>query len=310
MSQMRRYSAAFLGAFALMLSACGSDTPTTPTDAGNGSVSDNPLMISLSPTGMIFESATATPPAPQTLAVSGLVAIGSAVEFGTISYSGGNPGWLRVNPTPTFQRDPLAWLHTVSIDGAAWAALPNGVYSAMVPVIVRAAQNSPQTLTVYVCKGATNCLVPGSDVDAELTNTDPTWDRYTDDYFSASGPFPYDDYYVFVPAHTEVSIQVIGGDCDGAYTHQDNYLHLFELDGTYIDSDDDGGCSNDSYLTYSNPTGSQQSIIARASSYGNTISPSGREYGTYHIVVTNIGSALRMAPAPEPGDKATIKPSR
>lgn len=305
MFQLRRYAAALVAASALTLGACGNEVPTAPENGG-GSINDNPLMIQLSPAAMIFESATASPPSPQTLAVSGLVAIGSAVEFGAVNYGGGTSGWLRVNPAPTFRRDPLAWLHTVSIDGAAWAALPNGVYAATVPVIVRAAQNSPQMLTVYLCKGATNCLVPGSDVDAELTVLDPTWDRDSDDYFATPGTYPFDDYYVFIPPHTQVAIEVIGEDCDAGYTHEDNYLHLFELDGTYIDSDDDGGCGNDSYLEYSNPTGSQMAIIARASSYDDP--PGSRTYGTYHIVVTNIGAALREAPAPEAGDKPTIKP--
>jgi hypothetical protein len=156
---LRRNSVALLAAFAFVLGACSSEnTPTEPQVPTTGDIGENPLLIQINPGAMVFASQTAAVPAPQTLAVSGLVAIGSAVSFGTPSYGQAVQPWLRVDPRPTFQRDPLAWLHQVSIDGAAFAALPNGAYTAMVPVIVVAAQNSPQMLQVVLCKGSTQCL--------------------------------------------------------------------------------------------------------------------------------------------------------
>ncbi len=305
MFQMRRYPAALIAAFALVLGACGGNTPTTTSDQAGGSLSDNPLMISLTPGTMVFESATATPPAPQMLMTQGLVAIGSAVEFGAIQYSDAVTPWLHVDPRSTFQRDPLAWLNTVSIDQSAFAGLADGVYTAQIPVIVRAAVNTPQMLNVALCKGSTSCIFPGSDVDAELTVGDPTWDRGST--LNNSGTYPYDDYQLFVPAHTVVSVEVIGGDCDGSYTHEDNYVYVFTTGGAFVSSNDDGGCGNDSYVELTNSTGSPVEYLVRATSYGNPASPSGREYGTYHVKVTSIGAALRAMPTPEPGDKPTVE---
>ena len=109
MSLIRRYSAAVFAASVLLLGACGSESPVVPSTPETGDVNDNPRIISINPGSMIFASVDDTPPAPQALATSGLVAIGSAVQFGNIQYDGSVILWLRYNPTPTFQRDPLAW---------------------------------------------------------------------------------------------------------------------------------------------------------------------------------------------------------
>ena len=85
MSLTRRYSAALFAASALLLGACGGDNaPTNPTDTPE--IGDNPRIISISPSSMIFESENGVVPGPQTLATSGLVAIGSAVTFGPVDY--------------------------------------------------------------------------------------------------------------------------------------------------------------------------------------------------------------------------------
>lgn len=283
MFQMRRYSAAFLGACALVLGACGGNTPTTPTEQDTGTISDNPLMISLDPIGMTFSSLTATPPAPQTLAVSGLVAIGSAVEFGQVSYGGGAIGWLHANPTPTFQRDPLAWLHTISIDPGVYASLPNGAYYATVPVIVRAAQNSPQTFSVLLCKGTTSCLPLNGVTNGSLDGGDPSWDRHG--AINSSGGYYYDDYFITVPASTTVYL-TMHGSCSG-YGLSDPYLYIYDMSDSFIGSNDDGfGCLN-SYFAIVNGGGTAKTYRVRATSFGTS------GFGSYQLRTSTSAAFLR-----------------
>ncbi len=284
MSQMRRYSAAFLGAFALVLGACGGNTPTTPAEQTTGSVGDNPLLISLTPGAMAFSSVTATAPTPQTLMTTGLVAIGSSVGFGAISYDQAVTPWLRVDPRPTFQREPLAWLNTVSIDQAAYGTLANGVYTAWLPVVVIAAQNSPQMLGVVLCKGTGSCLAVGSDVMADLSGSDPTWNRGSD--LNAPGGYYYDDYWLVVPAMSTVHLLYEGSSCGAGKTLGDPYIYAFDANGVLVGQNDDGLCGLNSYLPVTNNTSSTQAYRIRATTWsGGT--------GTYRLRATSGAPTLR-----------------
>lgn len=299
MSLIRRYSAASLAAFALLLGACGGEpAPTGPTP-GVGEIGDNPLRISIDPGAMMFHSTSVVAPAPQTLATSGLVAIGSAVEFGTTSYTLGAPGWLRISPTPVFQREPLAWLHQVWVDQAAYASLPDGVYLATVPVIVRAAQNSPRVLAVTLCKGvAENCLPPDGVVSSSMDTGDGTWARGAN--LAAPGGHRFEDYILTVPAMTTVSMIMEGSTCGAPVTLFDPYLYVFTMGGVLVDLDDDGECGFNSYLEVENNTGAPVSYRVRATTFGSGA------LGTYNLYTSTTGFVTLRAPAEETPEFAEL----
>lgn len=293
---LRRNSAAVLAAFAFVLGACSSESaPTESQVPTTGDVGEDPLRIMITPGGMGFSSLTSTVPAPQTLAVSGLVAIGSAAQFGAVSYGESVQPWLQVDPTPTFRRDPLAWLHTVSINAAAYAALPNGIYTATVPVIVTAARNSPQVLGVALCKGTAACLVVGSSQSGGVTGASPSWNRSS--AFNNAGPYYYTDYLLPIPANSTVTV-TNEGSCSGNGTLSDPYLYAFELDNTFIASNDDGNGCLDSRMTIVN-NGPGKVVRIRATTFGAGAT------GTFKVSAFSAVSSLR-AEAPVPAEFAEI----
>ncbi len=297
MSFLRRHSAAMVAALALVLGACSSEAPTVPNDQADGALSDNPLRFAIAPGGMVFSSLTATAPGPQTLTTTGLVAIGSAVEFGAPRYDQAGPSWLRINPTPTFQRDPLAWLHTVSIDQAAYTALPNGTYTATVPVIVRAAQNTPQMLSVVLCRGTSNCLPINGVANGSLSGSDPTWNRGGNP-LATPGSYYFDDYLMTVPANTLVHVTLRGA-CSG-YGLSDPYIYIFDLANNLITFDDDGAGCLDSYVIVNNASGSAVTYRVRATSWSTFLT------GAYQVRASTAGPALRAAPSEVPAEFAEI----
>lgn len=323
MSLIRRYSAAVLAASVLLLGACGSGADTSPTTPTTGEIGDNPRIISISPGSMAFESDDAIVPAPQTLATSGLVAIGSAVSFGPVQYDEVTAPWLRINPTPVFQREPLAWLHQISIDPAAFNALPDGTYlTAVVPVIVVAALNSPIMLRVSLCKDLDGCrtLRLGDVRMDEFKVTDLHWDRGSD--LDDEGDYPYHDWRLFVEPGQTVFVQQIGSDyviCPETGplgTSSDMYLYLFDLFGGYEDEDDDS-CGYSSEIEVSNfgPTTMEWHI--RSTTYAEADShdpPDYSVYGTYTIRVVDepyFGfDDLRMEPTFEQAAKIAAGKAR
>jgi hypothetical protein len=297
MSLTRRYSAALFAASALLLGACGGDTaPTNPTDTPE--IGDNPRIISISPSSMIFESENGVVPGPQTLATSGLVAIGSAVTFGPVDYNEATSPWLRISSTPIFQREPLAWLHQVSIDAAAFNALPDGSYlRAEVPVIVPAALNSPLTLRVSLCKDLTGCntIRLGDTKGGELSGPDE-WNR--GDIYNPNGTgYFYEDWRLFVDPMSTVYVQMNGGGCGtpGGTLH-DPVQYVFNTAmNNLITANDDNDCLN-SEVVVTNNTGVEAEYLLRATSY------SSGDNGTYTIIVSGqpfFNNSLRAEPATE-----------
>lgn len=322
MSLTRRYSAAVLAASVMLLGACGGEAPANPTPE-IPEIGDNPRIISISPGSMVFESENGVVPGPQTLATSGLVAIGSAVNFGMVQYDQATAPWLRINPVPAFQREPLAWLNQISIDPAAFNALPDGSYlTATVPVIVVAALNSPIMLQVSLCKDLDGCrtLRLGDVRMDEFKVTDPHWDRGSD--LEEEGDYPYHDWRLFVEPGQTVYVQQIGDDydvCDVTGplgTSSDMYLYLFETDGDFLDSDDDScGYSSEIEVTNWGPTTMEWHI--RSTTYGDASDHDPgddyRVYGTYTIRVTDepyYNNTLRAEPTFEEAAKAAAKKNR
>ncbi|MEZ4377611.1 MAG: hypothetical protein R3B35_04915 [Gemmatimonadales bacterium] len=292
---LRRNSAAVLAAFAFVLGACSSESaPTESQVPTTGDLGEDPLRITLNPGSLVFQSNTATAPAPQNAGIGGLVAIGSGVQFGNIMYA--NPGvtpWATVDPRPTFSRDPLEWRHMVSINQAAFSALPNGAYSATVPVIVSAARNSPQMLNLFLCKGS-GCLTLNSQADGSLSGTDATWDRTVG--IDAPGGFYYDDYFLFVPAGATAYIRMLGSSCD-PFTLGDTYFYVYDLDGNELERNDDGWCGLSSYDFVTNFSANAVVWRVRATSFGSGAT------GTYRIVVGSTAPVVLRDEASEVADR-------
>lgn len=274
MSLIRRYSAAAIAASVLFLGACGSEpAPTAPTpDAGE--VGDNPLLISLSQNYMAFFSEEGEVPSPQTLQVSGLVAIGSYVLFQNTVFSPAIAPWLRMDPTPVFQREPLAWLFRFWIDPAIFASLEDGIYSANMDVVVPAALNSPQNLLVQLCKGFT-CLAVGQSLQAALEDGDGLWDRYSIWDDEDGDLYFYDDYQLTLPPWSWTYVQMLGDGCGGAEEQggnlEDPYLvawYLGDQDDPedYYTYNDDSDCLNSEILLENN-SAMPRSFFIRATSY-------------------------------------------
>jgi hypothetical protein len=292
MSLLRRYSAAFVVATALVLGACGGETaPTAPEGPGEVDLANDPLIFGLNPSSFVFQSLTATAPPDQVLGVNGLVAIGSAAEFGDLSYMPMGPSWADIDFRPAFSLEPLEWRHTVSIDQAAYGTLADGLYLAEVPVIVRAARNTPQMLSLFLCKGTLACLATGADVTGSHGGGDPTWQRGSD--IDAPGAYFYDDYYVVVPGNTTVHITMEGNFCAQPFTHQDPYLYAFELDDTFITLNDDGLCGFNSYMPVTNNAAGAKVVRVRTTSFN------AGQSGTYRLRVMD-SSPFLMAEPPTP----------
>lgn len=294
---LRRYAAAVVAASALTLGACGSEAPTMAPELPTGDAVNDPLIMTLNPAALVFQSNTATAPGPQWAGAGGLVTIGSGVIFGTVVYSPAVGAWLSLNQTPSFVRDLLLFRYLVSINQAVYASLANGVYTAQIPFIVPAARNSPQMLDVVLCKG-TGCLVPGGSVTSTHDGSDATWNRGSD-VNATPGTYFFEDYFVLIPANSTVHITMEGNHCGQPYTHSDPYLYAFELGGTFINSDDDGLCGFNSYLPVTNNTNAGKLIRLRTTSF------SGGQSGTFLLrVLTSSPFALREEPPAPTAEQA------
>ena len=165
MSLTRRYSAAMLAASALILGACGSETPVQPTPE-IGESNDNPRNIFAENTSFFFTDAGGSLTGPQQLKIGGLVAIGSYVLFDNWVFTPAGHNWLRISPTPMFQREPLRWVFNIWVDPSTYAAMDNGVYTAHAHASVPAALNGP----IGIAKAAGSVTQ-----QAVAANPDPAW---------------------------------------------------------------------------------------------------------------------------------------
>ncbi len=295
-----RYLAAASAASLLVFAACGGDTaaPASP-DLSSGS-----LNYTITPNQVSWTRLPDGPMPVETkqVLIGGLIAVGGYPQFGAMQYEGASD-WLEMTTVPDLSRSPLAWRFTFKLKPKA-ATLPIGRYTATIPVNVPAAQNNPQSIVV-VFNHCDNCLFVGDYRDGALTVDDPMWNWSSTYNNDAGGGHLYDDWRVFVPAFTTVSVIVEGGDClGGAYNHEDNSLTAWTWpDLTPVDDDDDGYCGNDPIVNITNSTGAQREYLVRAGSYDAF--GGSRWTGTYRIHVFIGGGddydyGLR---ASEPGDK-------
>jgi hypothetical protein len=302
MSLTRRYSAAVLAASVLLLGACGSESPVAPSTPEPGEVNDNPRNIFADQSTFFFTDAGGSLTGPQQLKIGGLVAIGSYVLFDSWVFSPASPAWLRMSPTPEFQRDPLRWVFNLWVDPAAYGALPNGVYTAHAHASVPAALNGPIGITALLCKGA-GCLPLDGVTNGALAGTDGSWNRGGDPN-AQPGAYYFDDYFLGIPPFTTVHVTNHGA-CSG-FGLGDPYLHAFDLDDNFITSNDDGfGCLN-SYIILTNGTAAAKTYRIRASSFG------GGATGSYQVR-TSTGAPFLMAPTeptPEVAELLRQKASR
>lgn len=314
MTLFRRFPAALLAASAILFAACGSE-PAGPSDPvpTDGEVNDNPLLFQISPDHMYFNTTDGTVPGPQTLATTGLVAIGSMVTFDRFSYGDdGVAPWLRIAPVPTFQREPLAWLNAVWVDAAAYNALPvrDEAYTAIAHANVPAALNTPQHLFVQLCNEPNGCfsLRLGDVKTDEITPASPRWYPWNYD-INEPGDYSYRDWHLFVEPGEHVWVQMIGSaytvcpETGAMGTLSDVMLHAFQTNGTHIGYNDDA-CGYQSQLEFQNLTASTQEYIIRAGPLcdANCGGPGYDVFGTYTMRVVDVpfyGFALReeMSPA-------------
>ena len=291
MLQLRRYAAAVLAASALTLGACGSEAPTITPEIPSGDAVNDPLIMTLNPASLVFQSNTATAPAPQWAGAGGLVTIGSGVIFGPVTYSPAVGAWLLLNPAPSFVRDLLLFRYLVSINQAVYAALADGIYTAQIPFIVAAARNSPQNLLVVLCKNF-SCIASGSNLTSSLTGADQTWNR-GGNVNALPGSYYFEDYFLTVPGNTTVHVTLEGSSCGAGHTLSDPYLYAFELDGTFVTSDDDGLCGLNSYMAVTNSTSGARVYRIRTTSWSTFLT------GTFRLMVSGNAPFLR-AEQPEP----------
>jgi hypothetical protein len=309
MTLFRRFPAVVLAASALLLAGCGSGPvgPSDPVPTG-GEVNDNPLLFFVSPSHMFFETTDGQVPGPQTVATTGLVAIGSIVTFDRFSYNDeGVAPWLRVAPVPTFQREPLAWLNTVWVDPAAYNSLPvrDEAYTAVVHANVVAALNTPQHLFVSLCNDPDGCFsLRVGDVKSDDMPTGQEWNR-GDPFNPAGTGFYYRDWHLFVEPFSTVRVRMNGGGC-GEYggTLSDPYQYVFDLGfSMIITSDDDSDCLN-SWVYVTNSTGSEQEYLLRATTY------SGGDQGTYTMIVEDAPPTLTAEPPSNDHPQVAAKRNR
>lgn len=262
MSLTRRYSAAMLAASALILGACGSETPVQPTPE-IGESNDNPRNIFADQTSFFFTDAGGSLTGPQQLKIGGLVAIGSYVLFDNWVFTPAGHNWLRMSPTPVFQREPLRWVFNIWVDPTTYAAMDNGVYTAHAHASVPAALNGPIGIDALLCKGA-GCLPTDGVTNGSLSGSDNTWGHGS---IGSIGGWYYDDYFLAIPPFTTVHV-TNHGSCSG-FGLGDPYLYAFDLDDNYITSNDDGfGCLN-SYMALHNGSAMTETYRIRATSYSS-----------------------------------------
>lgn len=306
MSYLRRIPAAAVAA-ALVLAACGGDQTATQPEQ-TGSTIDGPLTFTLTPEAVGISRDANDPDVIENghLQVGGLIAIGGYPQFGAPMYGAGATGWLHISTEPNFTRDPLAWNFTFSLTQAG-RDLPEGVYQAQVPVMVTAALNSPQMLTVTYTYCATgNCLVLGSVRDGSLsTATSPTFNPNSSIPLGVGvGAKMFEEWRLFVLPGQTVYLNN-RGTAGGFGTLSDPYLYAWTLPGDAFYGSDDDNCNLNSELPIHNASGSVQEYRIYASHFGGykqgsyqiSVNPGPEDCGIYLPPLRMNGSETAMPPA-------------
>ena len=295
----RLFSAITLVAAVTVLGSCGESSTPTTTSKTDPSAALGPREFSLSPSSINWARGLVGDPIPldtKTVLVGGIIPLASYPTFGTPVYTGGANNWLDIITTPNFSRNPLGWIVSFKLKPAA-QFLPEGSYTATIPVTVPAALNNPQMITISF--GCHQLVVDGPYREDEHTSNSPMWDRSSEYNNDAEGGFAYHDWCVFVPPLTRVWVWMQGGypGCPGealGYTLYDSYIYVFtQPDHAYVTQDDDGGCGYDSLKSFYNASSVTKEYLVRSTNYDQ------EELGTYRIQVLTsdpLGEDLRAGP--------------
>lgn len=278
----RLFSAITLVAAATVLGSCGGSSAPTTANTVDPSAALGPREYSLSPSFLSWDRGVVGDPIPtdtKRVLIGGVIALASYPSFGTPVYSGGPGNWLDMNLAPNFSLNPMGWIVSFKLKPSA-QFLPEGSYTATIPVMVPAATNNPQTITVsFGCPR--QLVVNGPFREGSLTDATPRWTRSS--AFNNSGNAPFEDWCVNVPESTTVYVWMQGGypSCPGValgYTLYDAYQYVFTRPGnTYVTQDDDAGCGYDSIVTITNGGAGTQQYVVRATNFSDGYR------GTYRI---------------------------
>ncbi len=308
----RLISAITLVAAVTVLGSCGQSSAPTAANTTDPSAALGPREFTLMPSFISWDRGLVGDPIPtdtKTVLIGGIIPLASYPSFGAPVYTGGANNWLDINTAPNFSLNPMGWVVSFKLKPAA-QFLPEGSYTATIPVMVPAAINNPQTITVsFGCPR--QLVVNGPYREGNMTNANSMWNRSstfnnTPSDGEGGGGYPLEDWCVNVPAATTVYIWMQGGypRCPGValgYTLYDSYLYVFTRPGNaYVTQDDDSACGYDSYATINNSGSSTQQYLVRATVYSS-------EYrGTYRIQALTApysGPGLRMWDSTATGKK-------
>ncbi len=279
----RLFSAITLVAAATVLASCGESSTPTTTSATDPSLALGPREFTLTPSSISWDRGTVGAPIPtdtKSVLIGGVIALATYPSFGTPVYTGGQGNWLDFDTSPTFQMSPMGWRVDFKLKPVA-QNLPEGSYTASIPVTIPGAVGNPKMITVsFGCPA--QLVVNGPYREGALTDATPKWSRSST--FNNSGNAPFQDWCVNVPAATRVYVWMQGGypGCIGQtiyhYTLYDAYEYVFTRPGNaYVTQDDDAGCGYDSIVTITNGGSGTQQYVVRATNYSDSYR------GTYRI---------------------------
>ena len=279
----RLFSAITLVAAATVLGSCGQSSAPTAASTTDPSAALGPREYTLAPSFISWDRGLVGAPIPtdtKTVLIGGIIPLASYPSFGDPVYTGGPGNWLDINTAPNFSLNPMGWIVSFKLKPSA-QFLPEGSYTATIPVMVPAATNNPQMITVSF--GCPNQLVVnGPYREGALTDATPRWTKSST--YNTSGNAPFQDWCVNVPAATTVYVWMQGGypGCIGqttyGYTLYDAYEYVFTRPGnSYVTQDDDAGCGYDSIVTITNGGSGTQQYVTRATNFSDSYR------GTYRI---------------------------
>ena len=270
----RIYATALVASVALVNGCANEAVVETPAINESGTLD---FTLSTSTLNFLAEGGAQANPRTQRLFVGGIIAAASYPALGTpVFQPSANKSWLTISTQPQFSRSPLGWNFDFTVDRTG---LPDGLYTATIPVTVTGARNNPQMITVAmaVC-AATNCLFMGSDRPGNLTTAND---------FNPNDPTPtggagskwFQEWRLFLNPGATAYIQVKAAS-SGNGTLSDAFIYTWQLPGDAFVGANDDFCGLDSQMSVTNGSGAIVQYRLYASHFG------GKRTGTYRIVIS------------------------